>query len=509
MLERGDSVFVLPHSQFRGLFVGLGRRLREVHGCKVHFYVTTRQEQEFYAARARGAFDVLELMPSLYADVSQPVENVQAVYEAAVAWEQKLGVALNTIVMTDRHFGRGFALGGHNHPRSAASRAEYPHILRSIVRVAEFWQSEMDQHQPRLVLNCGKIAAVLARARGTSFRMIVGSRYRNLRYWAHSEFGDLPELEPIYRSSDSGERATIVSPYDAHLENRSHAIEGATLVRTVRKMTYVTARQIYWKLRNYDKAKGYFLREDLRYLWRIYLDMKKLKNMNIVSYDSLRNKRFVYYPLHVEPETALQTFSPEYFFQLSCIASVARDLPPDVVLVVKETVAAVGRRPRDFYAQIADFKNVVLLDPVELGLRAAVASSATVTITGTGGFEAAVSGNPVITFGRHNLYNILPHVQVIKSEEELRPALLRALSKDFDRNKAQRDGDRFLRSVEDTSFDLGDFRISSPDSVTAEAVVMACESLIRGLGGESVCRDPDTVPDESAAYAARASSGAI
>ena len=60
--------------------------------------------------------------------------------------------------------------------------------------------------------------------------------------------------------------------------------------------------------------------------------------------------------------------SPEYFYQLSCIAALSRDLPAGAILVVKETLAATGRRPRDFYAQIKEFKNVVMLDIRELGL---------------------------------------------------------------------------------------------------------------------------------------------
>ena len=57
-----------------------------------------------------------------------------------------------------------------------------------------------------------------------------------------------------------------------------------------------------------------------------------------------------------------------------------RALPAGVKLAVKEHVTAVGRRPDDFYGQIAEFKNVVMLDPFELGLACTKAAAVTVTI---------------------------------------------------------------------------------------------------------------------------------
>ena len=151
--------------------------------------------------------------------------------------------------------------------------------------------------------------------------------------------------------------------------------------------------------------------------------------------------------------------SPEYFNQQAAIVSTARDLPAGAVLAVKENLWSLGRRPANFYDQIADLKNVVFLDVREPGLDVARQCEAVITITGTAGFEAAVLGKPVITFGRHNMYSLLDHCMTILDEAELRGHLDRALNGGIDRKKAVRDGARFLRAVLQSSFDMGEWAV--------------------------------------------------
>ena len=64
---------------------------------------------------------------------------------------------------------------------------------------------------------------------------------------------------------------------------------------------------------------------------------------------------------------------------------IARDLPADVKLVVKEHIPALGRRPRDFYHQILELKNVYIADPSDNGIEYIKLSKGVSLITGTAG----------------------------------------------------------------------------------------------------------------------------
>ena len=65
-------------------------------------------------------------------------------------------------------------------------------------------------------------------------------------------------------------------------------------------------------------------------------------------------------------------------------------MPADYIIV--KGALALGRRPKDFYLQIADLKNVVLVDPADTGLD--YVNNAVACITGTAAVGVrAVLGN--------------------------------------------------------------------------------------------------------------------
>jgi len=141
----------------------------------------------------------------------------------------------------------------------------------------------------------------------------------------------------------------------------------------------------------------------------------------------------------------------------------------------------VGRRPDNFYEQIRAFKNVVLLEMMELGLDVTRQAEAVVTINGTAGLEAAVRGKPVIVFGHHNLYRILPHVLEVRESSDLKHCLKTALGGSIDEVAANRAGQRFLQAVIESSFDLHGYDFRTPDIIDPAAVDGAYAQLVEGL----------------------------
>ena len=246
----------------------------------------------------------------------------------------------------------------------------------------------------------------------------------------------------------------------------------------VKNIALLAARDTYWHLRRYDKAKGYYFSENLKFHYRVWRDYKRLMKLDLKKLSDMAGRRFVYYPLHIEPETALHGFSPEYFYQQALIAAVSRDLPAGVMLAIKETSGGIGRRPDNFYRQIADLKNVVILDPWEVGLQCAQQSDAVVTICGTAGLEALAGGKPVIAFGRHNIYSPHPAVQIMTDETHLREQLDRALNGYYDHDAIKTEARKLLGAIVDCSFDMGAFDYQDFDSVEKTQVQAALASLV-------------------------------
>jgi hypothetical protein len=103
-----------------------------------------------------------------------------------------------------------------------------------------------------------------------------------------------------------------------------------------------------------------------------------------------------------------------YSDQYALIALIARSLPISHRLYVKVHPTDVDGKSLGFYKKIANLPNVSLIDFSVDSKRLVQSSDIVFTLTGTVGFEAAIMGKKVITFGR-NFYNKLPLIHYCES----------------------------------------------------------------------------------------------
>ena len=477
------SIALVASSELRFFMLEVARLLKQRHGSVFHLYCSGPQEVSFYKEHNRDGLlasinDADVLLPSA---LHTGLDEAEVVARART-FEARIGCTYNMLAVANRHLGRGYALGGFYHPRSRVSQnTTYLQLLHAYNETLDFWDREIAAKGITLILNGSKEAACMARAHGLPYRVLAGARYKNYHYWGWNEFNENPAIEAAYHDGATAQAEIMREPYHSHMVNRNRFLQGANFITLVKKLLLTTARHTYWYIRGYKKAKGYYLRENLKYHVRQWRDYGRLRRIARVTLAELKDRSFVFYPLHLEPEASLQMLSPEYFYQLSSIAAVSRDLPSGVILAVKETFAAVGRRPDNFYDQLAEFKNVVLLDTMELGLNIVREASAVVTINGTAGLEAAVMGKPVMAFGRHNVFQFLPHVLTVSDEAQLRGYLSDAVSGVIDEEKARRDGLRFLDAVIAVSFDMGRYDFVNLHSFDGDTVEAACRSLAGSL----------------------------
>ena len=115
--------------------------------------------------------------------------------------------------------------------------------------------------------------------------------------------------------------------------------------------------------------------------------------------DPVPGERFLLFPLHFQPEATTLVAAPLYDNQLSLIEDMAKSLPIDTKLYVKEHPGSIGRRPLQYYARIRRLWNVRLIKPNTDSYALLRNAEAVATITGTMGWEALLLGLPVITFG--------------------------------------------------------------------------------------------------------------
>ena len=470
-------------SEMRDFQFAQARELKRRFGSELHLYCGDPQKVAFYRKRdTEGLFASINGSMVLLDNATKPVADEAALMERARVLERRLGATINRLAVGNRHLGRGYALGAFNFPLSRFARdSSYAQIVQAYMTTLSFWEREFADKRITLVLNGQREAAAVARMMGIPYRSMIETRYRNTQTWMHDEFDYTPEIAEAFARDDLLTVPGIDVPHESYVRQSAAIIPSVTFKGMAKKVAYLTARQIYWRLRGFWKVRSYLYRENVRFVYRCWREFRRLRTMADGTLSDLAGRRFAYYPLHYEPERALQGISPEYFYQLSSIAAVSRDLPAGVLLAVKDHFFSAAARPHDFYAQIKDLKNVFMLDPLERGLEVVKAADVIVTICGTSGFEAAALGKPVIAFGQHNTYAFLPHVRTVTDEADLPGFLRDALESGGATERTRLEGQRFLDAIAACSFDMRGYTHVDLDSFEPDSITDSIDLLTRSL----------------------------
>jgi len=177
------------------------------------------------------------------------------------------------------------------------------------------------------------------------------------------------------------------------------------------------------------KTKSSFIIKELKAILKTKLRSRFIdKNLKRFLDDK---QKFVFFPLQVEPERSLLIGATFYTNQLEVIKNLAKSLPIEYKLYVKEhpRMKLNGWREVKYYKEISELPNVQLFHPSVLNDTLIKNSSLVVTATGTSAMEAAFFGKPSIVLGDTIYSDKLDSIYRIKSFEEIPEAIRNQLNK--------------------------------------------------------------------------------
>jgi len=153
---------------------------------------------------------------------------------------------------------------------------------------------------------------------------------------------------------------------------------------------YSETKAIYYQLRRFFNKMRYFV-------------------LNKHDFNqSLPNKPFIYFALHALPESSTLTLSSEYYEE-DLIRYISKEMPIDLLLVVKENPLMVGDRPYNFYSQLKNNLNVYLIDPLYSSKGIIKHARGTAGISGTVLLETAMLNKPTLSFGEPDFKNVITY----------------------------------------------------------------------------------------------------
>ena len=183
------------------------------------------------------------------------------------------------------------------------------------------------------------------------------------------------------------------------------------------------------KIQNLKYGKNEFIYYNFSELLSIYFRKKTnilfLNKKKFIS--DVPDYNYVFYGLHMQPESTIDVMAPFYSNQLDLIKNLSRSLPIDYKLLIKIHISDADNYSNRELNQFLNIPNVALVSPFVGSKEFIVNSCMLASIQGTIGLEGALLGKPVIMFGNSSF---LKFSTVVKSNniEELPSLVLKQLS---------------------------------------------------------------------------------
>jgi hypothetical protein len=166
----------------------------------------------------------------------------------------------------------------------------------------------------------------------------------------------------------------------------------------------------------------------LKKRYRLYLINKNLSR-------TIDDEKFIFFPLHIEPERSLLIAAPFHNNLIELVTHIVKSLPVGYKLYVKDHAGMDTRdwRSFSFYKKIMDLPNVKMLHHDVHPKNILPKCSMVITVGGTAGFEAAFYQKPTITF-INTLYSPLKSVEILNDTNKLPQLIQKQLNAKFDLN---------------------------------------------------------------------------
>lgn len=190
-----------------------------------------------------------------------------------------------------------------------------------------------------------------------------------------------------------------------------------------------------------------------------FIKLYRRKILNLYYSEPKAVEKYIYFPFHVPLDVQLTVRCPEFFAQESVVEQIAKAVPPDYMLYIKEHPAAIGGHSLKRLKKLLALDNVRLLHSRHNSFDIIKNSACVVTINSKVGFEAIMQGKPVVVLGKTFYRNKGVTIDA-ENISDIKNAINKALGMSIDNNKRN----HFLNSAYKWSYS-GELYENSPENV--------------------------------------------
>lgn len=299
-----------------------------------------------------------------------------------------------------------------------------------------FWSRIFDTTTPDYLFNetvaveIAEVMAIEAKKRAIPFYTALLGFLPNTFYWKPDPFsGRLDDMTNVMPSTDDLLKAdeyirAVTEKYNVPFYVKSFVGKNNRSFLRFVKTLYLGIKQSITEKRRSTLSTG-FKYEDYRKFSFTYpvFYLRSLFHHIYDTVDSIKGKKFVYVPLHIEPEATLSYFVDNNYKQDTLVDLVLKSVKPNHYVVVKEHPQQAGLLlAPDFRELKKRYNNLVYLPASVSNYDVVPNCSAVVTLTSTAAWEALLLGKAVFVLGKI-FYDQCPGAVRIKDFKELKERL--------------------------------------------------------------------------------------
>ena len=359
----------------------------------------------------------------------------------------------------DRGLGRGYLSNVDNYPKIIRAQWSYEKKLSYIVKEFENIESIILKNNPKFIISLASnpIIYFVSKKLNIQYYSLAYSKLGERFIWADNMF---PHNKVIIKSLKKKNRIDknliryTKNLFSTNSSTFAHSVNKYGLFANVKILFTYIVLEFYRLLKNTRKKNSYYFLSNLS---RIILRPIFYKKILKIGFDinNLKKKKFIYIPLHLEPELALQNYSPEFNNQYEMIVWISKCLPANYFIMIKEHPEMYGLRTWDYYNRLLQIPNVKLIKPNQVSINLIKKSIAVATITGTAAYEAVYLKKPVIFFGKHQTIKYVSSAYYCSNFYETEKAIKKII-RGHNKKNLKINSLKTLQTIYQNSFDLKD-----------------------------------------------------
>ena len=236
----------------------------------------------------------------------------------------------------------------------------------------------------------------------------------------------------------------------AEYSNRNNIVLPEEYEDEFRKLTepelhvvpYIVRSSLIQRIHHMEELFRYYGKQNMRHAVkktivhfrkRFQLD-KVLKIYEKLAVDPNYDCKYIYFPLHYQPEKTTSPLGRWFVNQYLAIEMLSFYAPPDVYIYVKEHPAykthPVSTRNKELYLRIKKLDNVRLISMSADTISLINHCSAVSSITGSVGYEALFKEKPYIMFG-YQVMRYAPGTINVRNNEDCKMAMKKIFEENF------------------------------------------------------------------------------